>query len=167
MGGTNAGPQVQAGLSGSLGYVRFTKVQPVVPPPPPPPVPVKPGPKKDTFVIHSDVLFDFDRSDLKPKAEVVLKEIESLIRAKDPRRIHVKGHTDGIGDPEYNLSLSYRRAQSVASWLVSRKVVIASQIVTIGRGMSWPVAPNRRPDGTDNPQGRALNRRVEVWLSDQ
>jgi outer membrane protein OmpA-like peptidoglycan-associated protein len=144
MGGFNAGPQLQAGLSGSIGYVRFARVQPVVPPPPPPPEPVKlkPTPRNNTYFLHlpSDVLFDFDKSDLKPTADVVLKEAESQIRAKDPHRLIVEGFTDGIGGAKYNLALSHRRAQSVTNWLVSRKVVIASQIGTYGSGMLKPVA---------------------------
>ena len=53
-----------------------------------------------------------------------------------------------------------------ASWLLARKVVPASEMVTVGSGESRPAAPNKRPDGKDNPEGRALNRRVEVTLID-
>jgi outer membrane protein OmpA-like peptidoglycan-associated protein len=164
MAGSNAGQQLQAGLSGSVGYIKFEKVQPVKPRPPPPPPP--PPPRKDWIVLHlpADVLFDFDKSDLRPKAEAVLKDIESQIRAKSPSRVSVEGHTDGIGDPGYNMTLSRRRAQSVSSWLLARKVITASKLGTHGFGMLKPIAPNTRRNGADNPEGRAQNRRVEVWL---
>jgi outer membrane protein OmpA-like peptidoglycan-associated protein len=165
MAGSNKGQQLQAGISGSVGYVKLAKMQqpkPVPPPPPPPP----PPPRKDWIVLHlpADVLFGFDRSDLKPEAKKVLEDIENQIRAKSPSRVSVEGHTDGLGDGAYNMELSRRRAQSVSSWLLARKVIPASKLGTHGFGMLHPIAPNTRQNGADNPEGRAQNRRVEVWL---
>jgi outer membrane protein OmpA-like peptidoglycan-associated protein len=161
IGGSNAGPQRQAGVSGSFGHVKFTKVRPVKPQPP---SPASPPPKTYVLQLPADVLFEFDKSDLKLEAGVALKDIEREIRARKPGHVHVRGHTDSIGNETYNMELSRRRAQSVASWLLARNAVTASKVVTLGFGSAKPVAYNRRRDGSDNPQGRALNRRVDIWL---
>jgi outer membrane protein OmpA-like peptidoglycan-associated protein len=74
----------------------------------------------------------------------------------------VDGHTDGKGDASYNQNLSERRAKSVRDWLVKLGGVPAARLTARGFGMSHPVAPNAKPDGSDNPPGRQLNRRVEI-----
>jgi outer membrane protein OmpA-like peptidoglycan-associated protein len=79
------------------------------------------------------------------------------------RRISVEGHADAIGSQGYNLPLSQRRAETVAQELIAnqtRRERVRSQ----GFGELYPIAPNTNPDGSDNPAGRAKNRRVEVFL---
>lgn len=167
MGGLNAGPQLTAGISGSLGHVSIGEKKP-----PPPPKP--PGPKPilvreisiNELIIHvpGDVLFDFDRSDLKLQARDALEQVAQLIQARSPRRISIEGHTDSIGGQRYNLELSIRRSQSVAQWLIARRLVNASSLVAKGWGELKPVKPNTKPDGSDDRDARALNRRVEIYL---
>ena len=70
----------------------------------------------------------------------------------------------GKGDPEYNKMLSKQRADAVARWLITHQFVEAARVITRGAGASNPVAPNKRPDGSDDPVGRATNRRVEVLI---
>ncbi len=106
----------------------------------------------------SDVLFDFNKSDLKPGAREKLAKISGIVLAHPGLKLSVEGHTDAIGSDEYNQRLSERRAQSVQSYLVSQG--IARDIVaTAGFGESRPVATN----GT--AEGRQQNRRVELVVS--
>ena len=72
--------------------------------------------------------------------------------------VDVVGHTDSTGRADYNQQLSVRRAQSVADYLMSREV-IPERLVVTGRGQTQPIASN------ETPEGRALNRRVEIVLT--
>lgn len=114
--------------------------------------------------LSADVLFDFDKADLKPAAIPMLQRLTELIRQKKPRQVQVHGHTDSRGTDRYNLMLSQRRADAVAAWLVQRGVA-ADLLATRGFGASSPIAANRRPDGTDDPAGRQKNRRVDILLA--
>jgi outer membrane protein OmpA-like peptidoglycan-associated protein len=76
----------------------------------------------------------------------------------------IEGHTDGKGTHAYNMTLSDKRAASVKSWLVQNGGVVASRITTRGWGETKPVAPNKKPDGSDDPAGRQKNRRVEITI---
>lgn len=109
-----------------------------------------------------DVLFEFDSASLTPTARSTVVHIaEVLNREGNKRRISVEGHTDAIGDEGYNLVLSQRRAETVARALRENGVE-PFRVVARGYGEKYPVAPNTHADGTDNPTGRAKNRRVEV-----
>jgi outer membrane protein OmpA-like peptidoglycan-associated protein len=76
----------------------------------------------------------------------------------------IEGHTDSIGDLAYNMGFSVRRAETVRQWLTAHNIVTLAKTDIKGWGMSVPVAPNRKSNGSDNPPGRARNRRVEIWL---
>jgi len=80
---------------------------------------------------------------------------------QNPLCVTIEGHTDSIGSDAYNQRLSERRAAAVKQYLVS-KGVGADRLTTVGRGEKDPVAPNTTPDGKDNPEGRAMNRRAEL-----
>jgi outer membrane protein OmpA-like peptidoglycan-associated protein len=118
----------------------------------------------DVIHLPGDALFAFDRFDLRPAAEATLAQAAALIEQRAPRSLSVEGHTDAIGHTGYNLHLSTQRAETVKRWLVNRKVMAGSVIETRGWGMDRPVAPNERPDHSDDPEGRQKNRRVEIWL---
>ncbi len=111
--------------------------------------------------LSSDVLFDFDADQLKPEAEPSLQAVLSVLNHSDVAQVEIIGHTDAKGSDAYNLDLSLRRAGAVERWL-TRHGVDAALIRTDGRGEREPVAPNQLPDGRDNPDGRAKNRRVEI-----
>jgi outer membrane protein OmpA-like peptidoglycan-associated protein len=115
------------------------------------------------FDLMSDVLFDFDKAELRPEADGVLRQLlaEVATRMKAPR-YRVEGHTDAKGSDAYNLDLSRRRAESVKLWLTRNGGVPAASVGTEGFGRSRPVAPNAKPDGSDDPEGRQKNRRVEI-----
>ncbi len=114
-----------------------------------------------------DVLFEFGKADLTGEARTKVRSIADVLneQAKN-RRVAVEGHTDSIGSDAFNQKLSERRAENVANALESAGV--SNQRVTVkGYGKRYPVAPNTNPDGTDNPAGRAKNRRVEVVIENQ
>lgn len=73
----------------------------------------------------------------------------------------IDGHTDSRGGDDYNMVLSQRRADSVKNWLVAAGAV-GGVLFAKGLGESKPIALNENPDGTDNPEGRQKNRRVEI-----
>ncbi|MES1244913.1 MAG: OmpA family protein [Acidobacteriota bacterium] len=100
------------------------------------------------------VLFDFNKSSLKPDSEPVLAKAASLLKAK-AFTVEVQGHTDNVGADAYNLQLSEARAASVKAWLVQHGVA-ADHLSSKGYGKTQPVADN----GSD--EGRAKNRRVEL-----
>lgn len=82
-------------------------------------------------------------------------------RAERVSVVKIVGHTDSKGSDAYNMRLGQRRADTVASFLVSRSIP-AGKLKTSSMGESQPVAPNTLPNGKDNPEGRAQNRRVEI-----
>jgi outer membrane protein OmpA-like peptidoglycan-associated protein len=112
--------------------------------------------------LPSDALFEFDKATLTSAAEDQLRKATDLIRRSPPGALKVIGHTDDKGDDAYNQKLSVARAQAVADWLGQQVGVRTRGFEVTGKGESEPVAPNARPDGSDDPAGRAKNRRVEV-----
>lgn len=111
--------------------------------------------------LPADVLFDFDKSDLRADAAASLDKAAELIKSYATAPLAVLGHTDGKGTDAYNDALSLRRAQAVAQALQSRT---SRQARVEGLGKRQPVAPNTTPDGRDDPQGRQLNRRVQILI---
>ncbi|MFC4563959.1 OmpA family protein [Nocardiopsis mangrovi] len=114
----------------------------------------------ETIALHSDVMFEFDESELTEEAaEVVRRAAASLAANVDPEtpEITVIGHTDGIGADDYNQTLSEQRAESVRE-LLREEIGDDYDYVVEGRGSSEPVA---REGGADDEQARARNRRVE------
>src|SRR5262245_43731498 len=99
-----------------------------------------------------------DSSDLNASFFKVLDSVGLVLKEYNKTIVEVAGHTDSTGAAEYNQSLSERRAQTVASYL-SSKGVMDQRIITVGAGETHPVATN------DTPEGRQLNRRVELTLA--
>lgn len=116
-----------------------------------------------TVAMLGDVLFDFDKTAIRPAAEPTLRDIASLIKSSSAGTVTIEGHTDAKGSASYNKDLSLRRAQAVAQWLASHGVD-KSRLAVKGLGNTQPVQSNRLANGADNPQGRAQNRRVEFVL---
>ncbi len=114
------------------------------------------------LTLPESILFDFGSSDLRPDAFQALSLIAEILRYFSDAEVLVVGHTDSIGSPATNLPLSQRRAESVVDALVSEHGISAERFSAEGRGATEPVAPNTNPDGSDNPEGRQLNRRVEI-----
>lgn len=114
--------------------------------------------------LPADTLFEFDRADLTPAASTNLGKVADLIRGAPAGTIAIVGYTDAKGDDSYNLALSERRAQAVVNWMREQVGVRQRAFQATGKGEADPVAPNARPDGADDPQGRAQNRRVVVSI---
>ena len=112
--------------------------------------------------LSADVMFDFDKAEIKKEAEPSLQKLATVIQANPGAKVAIEGHTDARGADDYNQKLSEARAASVKQWLVANAKVDGAAISTRGLGKTRPVAPNAKPDGSDDPQGRARNRRVEV-----
>jgi photosystem I P700 chlorophyll a apoprotein A2 len=112
--------------------------------------------------LSADVLFDFDKADLKPAAVDSLSKVAAVLKGMPAAPATVDGHTDGKGNADYNQKLSERRANSVKDWLVKQGGIPAARLTARGFGMTHPIAPNTRPDGSDDPEGRQQNRRVEI-----
>ena len=108
------------------------------------------------------VNFDFDKSTLRPDAVSVLSEAAQILQRYPELRVEVAGHTDSKGTDAYNQSLSERRATAVYDYLTSNGVDASRMVGPNGYGESRPIAPNTNPDGSDNPEGRAENRRTEL-----
>jgi outer membrane protein OmpA-like peptidoglycan-associated protein len=109
------------------------------------------------FRLSADVLFAFDKAELTARANTLLAQVASAIRSQSVSVVTVSGFTDSVGTPAYNLGLSRRRAEAVATALRAR-LGPGVTIRAAGFGEDRPVSDN----GTD--RGRALNRRVEIRL---
>jgi outer membrane protein OmpA-like peptidoglycan-associated protein len=113
--------------------------------------------------LPGDILFDFDKSDIRHDAEPTLEKVAEQIRKYPKGHILIEGYTDSKGADDYNLKLSDRRSKSVKDWLVKADAK-GRGIKTKGWGEANPVAPNENTDGSDNPEGRQKNRRVEITI---
>jgi len=118
------------------------------------------------ILLAADVLFDFDKAILRPDAVATLRQAAAKIRTARPRgAIRIEGYTDSKGADALNLRLSQKRAEAVETWFIQNAGMSVSAFVPKGFGAARPVAPNRKPDGQDNPAGRQLNRRVEIVVT--
>ncbi|MEO7672554.1 MAG: OmpA family protein [Pyrinomonadaceae bacterium] len=114
--------------------------------------------------LAADVLFDFDKADILPKAQDALKQAAVIIRDKAKGTVRVEGHTDAKGFDAYNQKLSERRAAAVKAWFADKEGIKNVEFSTAGFGAKRPKVPNAKPDGSDDPDGRQKNRRVEIIL---
>jgi OOP family OmpA-OmpF porin len=110
----------------------------------------------------ADVLFTFDNASLRPTARSRIAEAAARIDKEKPARVEIDGYTDAKGSSAYNRRLSTRRAAAVAEALRRELSGAAPALVVKGLGEADPVASNKKKDGSDNPRGRALNRRVTL-----
>lgn len=114
--------------------------------------------------LPSDALFEFDSAELGPEAENLLRKALPAVRQAPSGPLGFVGHTDSKGEDAYNQALSERRAQAVADWFAQHPGIRQRERNVSGQGEAKPIAPNARPDGSDDPAGRARNRRVELVL---
>lgn len=113
--------------------------------------------------LAADVLFEFDKAVIQPKAEQTLKQAAAVIseNASDSL-VRIEGHSDAKGDDNYNQKLSERRAEAVKNWFANAGGLKSIEFRIQGLGEQHPVAPNAKIDGSDDPEGRQKNRRVEI-----
>ncbi|HDS9724049.1 OmpA family protein [Enterobacter kobei] len=131
------------------------------PPPPPPPVIKKIIQGLKTIRLDSMSLFDSGKFELKAGSTKMLVNSLVGVKAKPGWLIVVSGHTDNTGNPQLNQTLSLKRAEAVRNWMRDTGDVPESCFAVQGYGASRPIATN------DTPEGRALNRRVEISLVPQ
>lgn len=105
----------------------------------------------------SGLLFDFDSAQLRDEAKENLEQLAEIMGEDDNTELLIVGHTDSVGEASYNQTLSERRADSAADYIISQGIG-ADRIDTEGRGESEPIADN------DTEAGRQENRRVEVAI---
>ncbi len=110
---------------------------------------------KVTF--DSGILFDIDKSDLRPEAKENLKKLAVILNKYNETEILIEGHTDATGSRDHNLDLSLRRAQSVANYMAGLNV-LSNRFRIMGYGEDQPIASN------ETAEGRQANRRVEIAI---
>jgi len=109
------------------------------------------------LVMPSNITFETDQSALRGDFYDVLNSVSLVLTKYPDTTMRVSGHTDSTGSDSYNMELSQRRAQSVSGYL-STQGVMNTRMFVEGRGETQPLADN----GT--PEGRAANRRVELYI---
>ena len=105
----------------------------------------------------SNLLFDFNKANIKPEHVQEINRLAKQLNKYDLHKLKIVGHTDDIGNPEYNQKLSEERAQSVASIFVQQGFK-QNDLTAVGRGSSQPFVPNT------SDENRASNRRVAVII---
>jgi peptidoglycan-associated lipoprotein len=112
----------------------------------------------------NNIYFELDKWDIKAEAAAELDKLVDLLNDNpEITKMELSSHTDSIASADYNITLSQRRAESTVRYLVS-KGINPDRLVAKGYGESRPVARNTNPNGTDNPDGRARNRRTEFRI---
>jgi len=109
-----------------------------------------------SFVLDN-CTFESGKATLKPEAYTVLDELVEYLNRKDDEKIEIGGHTDNVGKPEANLTLSTNRANTVRAYLLT-KGISPERVTAKGYGLTMPIADN------DDEEGRQMNRRTEVKI---
>lgn len=113
----------------------------------------------DTLALY----FGFDEDQISPRTRRQLEIVASILKTDEGKKLNISGHTDAKGTDGYNHELSERRAEVVKAFLLE-KGVKGMQIVTSAKGSTQPRRPNFTETGADNPDGRKVNRRTEIYL---
>jgi len=116
----------------------------------------------EKFILEN-IYFGFNRDDINPDAAKELDKLAQILIDNPEIKIEMGSHTDSVDTYDYNIALSQRRAQSTVNYLI-QKGISPDRLVAKGYGESQPIARNTNPDGTDNPDGRARNRRTEFKI---
>ncbi len=114
--------------------------------------------------LQGNILFAFDDDKPLPDSQPIILSLAKLLIDEQPVQISIEGHTDSWGTPQYNDDLSRRRAETIAQQLIAAGVP-RTNIEIQGYGESQPIDAEMNPDGSDNPEGRQRNRRVEIIYS--
>lgn len=128
---------------------------------------VQESPKELRLTLAADILFDFDKSTIRPDAKAALARVAEIIRSKSQGVVKIEGFTDSRGAADYNLRLSKARTESVENWMIEREGLHGAGFTTVGLGATRFATSNTKPDGTDDPAGRQKNRRVEIIIQKQ
>ena len=112
---------------------------------------------KDATVVLRNVFFDVNKYELKPESQVELDRLVLLLQENPTLKIEISGHTDNVGKPSDNLTLSNNRAKAVVNYLLGKQIA-PGRLLAKGYGESRPIATN------ETEEGRAQNRRTEVKI---
>ena len=115
--------------------------------------------REEQVSIRLDIQFEFDKADIRPQFYSQLKEVAEFLITYGKTTAIIEGHTDNVGEPDYNKELSQRRAESVRNYLISEFSIDADRLAAKGYGEERPIASNN----TD--EGRERNRRVVAVIS--
>jgi len=113
--------------------------------------------------VISNILFLFDDYKLSKESELEVQNLIAIMKENPSIEIEVLGFTDSEGKDGYNNRLSKKRAKNIRDKLIDAGIS-SGRVAFKGMGKSSPIAINENPDGSDNPEGRAFNRRVEFCL---
>lgn len=111
------------------------------------------------YLLRFNVEFDFDKAAIRPRYHGLLRKAVNFLKTNPGTVAEIRGHTDSIGNADYNLLLSKRRAESVRRYLVKNSGIDASRVIVSGYGFHRPIADNR------SAAGRQKNRRTEVTIT--
>ena len=169
-------PGEQICMSETMGeqeaYEQEADAQPAQPPLPPPSsvkraeaaLRAEAIPKEETApkdVVLRGIPFAFNDRTIRPEFLSELNETVRILNDNPTLSVLIEGYADAVGSESFNLRLSRARAEAVRDYLVASGIA-ADRLRVVGRGEIDPLAPNARDDGSDNPEGRAVNRRVEL-----
>ncbi len=115
----------------------------------------------------SDANFEFNSALFKPGEQCILyaDSVKNFMDIHPEKILSIIGHTDSIDTEKFNYNLGLKRAENAAQYF--RELGVKTEIKTSSMGETQPVAPNSKPDGSDNPEGRQKNRRVNFKIIDK
>jgi len=114
----------------------------------------------DKAIVLENIYYDFAKWDITPEAALELDKMVHVMNDNPDIVIELSSHTDSVATVAYNIRLSQRRAESAVNYIFNSGIS-RDRMVAKGYGESRPIARNTNPDGSDNPSGRARNRRTE------
>ena len=118
---------------------------------------------EEHILFYDNINFKSESSDLSNSEKSKLDKLIQDLKSNPTWRVNSIGHTDNTGSMKYNQILSVLRSESVKTYMINRGISF-KRIETIGMGEVHPLAENLAADGSDNPTGRAANRRVEIQI---
>ena len=116
-------------------------------------------PGEEKILMPTDILFEYNKHELKEAARLSMMKLAFIVQTNPTANFVIEGHTDTIGNEDYNLDLSMKRAVAVRDWLVQQLRIGSDNIKVMGMGKTKPIVS---PSGT--PDEQALNRRVEIVI---
>lgn len=118
----------------------------------------------DKPLLIPNLNYEFNSPKLTPQSKAVLDTTIMRLLVQNPDLIiELATHTDSKGADDYNMKLSQKRAESVVAYLID-KGIDKTRLIPKGYGETVPIAPNQNKDGSDNPEGRQMNRRTEIKI---
>lgn len=122
--------------------------------------------EEEETIVFRNILFDFDKSELSKGSISELNKVSAYMSKQSAVEVQIDGHADWIGTISHNMDLSEKRAKAAYKYLAEKKNVSENRLSYQYFGEAVPIAPNENKDGSDNPEGRQLNRRCEFKIDE-